>query len=274
MVSAAGICCWWNCGRPSSRPYIGGSQHNSILELALGYNGFGRLTGNEPGGLGNLNHDVGWGRLLGCEMGARHRLAAARRADLPRGRTGPHPPGAAHRPARAALVIWGGWLVVTAAVFSYMNGIVHPYYTVALAPAIAAVIGIGATLLWQQALRRPRRDSAGRHRRSSRSSWRPCCCPRHGDWMPWLRAAVAVGGVGAAGLLLIVGRLAEPAAATSSPVSRWSSCLAAPAAYSLATAATPHSGAIPSVGPARGGGPGGASRAGGLLEFTDAPARR
>ena len=48
----------------SARPYIGGSQNDSIVELALGYNGFGRLTGDEPGGLGNLNHDVGWGRLL------------------------------------------------------------------------------------------------------------------------------------------------------------------------------------------------------------------
>ena len=52
-----------------SRPYIGGSQNNSILELALGYNGLGRLTGNEIGGLGNMNRDVGWGRLLGGEMG-------------------------------------------------------------------------------------------------------------------------------------------------------------------------------------------------------------
>ena len=54
----------------SSRPYIGGSQHNSIVELALGYNGFGRLTGNETGGLGNMNFDVGWGRLFGSGMGA------------------------------------------------------------------------------------------------------------------------------------------------------------------------------------------------------------
>jgi 4-amino-4-deoxy-L-arabinose transferase-like glycosyltransferase len=51
------------------RPYIVGSQHNSILELALGYNGLGRLTGNEAGGLGNMNHDVGWGRLVGPQMG-------------------------------------------------------------------------------------------------------------------------------------------------------------------------------------------------------------
>ena len=45
--------------------------------------------------------------------------------------------------------MWGGWLAVTAVVFSFMNGIVHPYYTVALAPAIGASIGIGATLLWR-----------------------------------------------------------------------------------------------------------------------------
>ena len=36
----------------SSRPYIGGSQHNSILELALGYNGLGRITGDEVGSVG------------------------------------------------------------------------------------------------------------------------------------------------------------------------------------------------------------------------------
>ena len=48
----------------SARPYIGGSQHNSIVELALGYNGLGRLTGDETGGLGNLNQDVGLGAAV------------------------------------------------------------------------------------------------------------------------------------------------------------------------------------------------------------------
>ncbi len=42
-------------------------------------------------------------------------------------------------------------------------------------------------------------------------------------------------------------------------------CLAAPAAYSIATAATPHSGAIPSVGPSRHGF-GGFAGPGGLLD--------
>ena len=144
-----GICCSSRCGRPNARPYIGGSQHDSIIELALGYNGFGRLTGDEPGGLGNMNFDVGWARLFGHGMGAdiAWLLPAAvvclgaivvltRRA-------------ARTDPTRAAAIIWGGWLLVTAVVFSFMNGIVHPYYTVALAPAIAALVGIGATLLWQ-----------------------------------------------------------------------------------------------------------------------------
>jgi hypothetical protein len=36
----------------SARPYAGGSQTNSILELTFGYNGLGRLTGNETGSVG------------------------------------------------------------------------------------------------------------------------------------------------------------------------------------------------------------------------------
>ena len=47
----------------ASRPYIGGSQHNSILELTLGYNGFGRLNGSETGSRRRREHDGGgqWG---------------------------------------------------------------------------------------------------------------------------------------------------------------------------------------------------------------------
>ncbi len=52
---------------------------------------------------------------------------------------------------RASLMLWGGgWLVVTVVVFSFMKGgIMHPYYTIALAPAIGAVIGIGVRELWR-----------------------------------------------------------------------------------------------------------------------------
>ena len=44
---------------------------------------------------------------------------------------------------RASVIVWGGWLLVTGIVLSFASGIIHPYYTVALAPAIAALVGIG-----------------------------------------------------------------------------------------------------------------------------------
>lgn len=236
----------------SSRPYIGGSQHDSILELALGYNGLGRLTGDETGGLGNLNFDVGPGRLFGSQMGADigwllpaaliclvAGLYLTRRA-------------ARTDPARAALILWGGWLLVTALVFSFMNGIVHPYYTVALAPAIGAVIGIGARLLWQH-----RTDLRAATAMSGAvlvtAVLAAVLLVRNDDAFPWLRAAVAVVGVGAAVLLLMVTRLERPMVRVTA-VLAVAACLAGPAAYSIATASAPHTGAIPSVGPSRGGG--------------------
>ena len=247
----------------SARPYIGGSQHDSIVELALGYNGLGRLTGDEPGGLGNMNFDVGWGRLFGSTMGLDIAwLLPAAVICLAAGfvitRRAPRTD-----PTRAALILWGGWLAVTAVVFSFAKGILHPYYTVALAPALGASIGIGATLLW-------------RHRADIRASTAlsgtvlvttilaAVLLSRHSDWLPWLRAAVAVGGVGAAALLLVAGRLPRPVARSAAALAV-AACLAAPAVYSVATAAAPHSGAIPSVGPARQGF-GGFAGPGGLLD--------
>jgi 4-amino-4-deoxy-L-arabinose transferase-like glycosyltransferase len=246
-----------------ARPYIGGSQHDSIVELALGYNGLGRLTGNEPGGLGNLNFDVGWGRLLGSGMGLDIAwLLPAAVICLAAGfvitRRAPRTD-----PARAALILWGGWLAVTAVVFSFANGIVHPYYTVALAPAIGASIGIGATLLW-----RKRSDIRATTALSGAvlvtAILAAVLLSRDSDWMPWLRATVAVGGVGAAALLLVAGRLSRPVARSVAALAV-AACLAAPAVYSVATAAAGHTGAIPSVGPARHGF-GGFTGPGGLLD--------
>jgi 4-amino-4-deoxy-L-arabinose transferase-like glycosyltransferase len=245
----------------SSRPYIGGSQHNSIIELTLGYNGLGRLTGKETGGLGNLNRDVGWGRLLGTGMGLdiAWLLPAAvicLVAGLILTRRAPRTD-----PARAAVILWGGWLVVSALVFSFSNGIIHAYYTVALAPAIGACIAIGVTLLWQNRFD-IRAATALSGTLLVTTILAAVLLTRHSEWMPWLRAAVAVGGVGAAALLLVSGRLA-PVAARSVAALAVVSCLAAPAGFSIATAATSHSGAIPSVGPSHRvsgpgfGGPGG-----------------
>ncbi|CAN5679438.1 glycosyltransferase family 39 protein [soil metagenome] len=236
------------------RPYIGGSQQNSILELTLGYNGLGRLTGDEVGGLGNLNHDVGWGRLLGSQMGGEigWLLPAAvivLAAGLWLTRRAPRTD-----PVRAALLLWGGWLVFTALVFSYMNGIVHPYYTVALAPAIAACLGIGVPLLWR---------CRGDVRVATVLSGAVIITAvlaflllqRHSSWLPWLRWTVLMSGPTAGLLLMVVGRFALPAARTVAAVAL-AAALAGPAAFSVATAATSHSGAVPSAGPSAGfGGP-------------------
>ena len=46
----------------------------------------------------------------------------------------------------SALALFASWLVINIAVFSYMAGIYHDYYTVALAPAVAAVAGMQAAL--------------------------------------------------------------------------------------------------------------------------------
>jgi 4-amino-4-deoxy-L-arabinose transferase-like glycosyltransferase len=246
----------------SSRPYVGGSQHDSIVELALGYNGIGRITGEEVGGLGNLDYDVGWGRLLGAGMGsyAGWLLPAALvclAAGLWLTRRAPRTD-----PRRAALVLWGGWLLTTAVVFSFAGGIVHSYYTVALAPALGAVIGIGSITLWRN--RSTRWCAAAMASTVAGTAvLAVILAARHDDWLPWLRAVVAVLGVGAAVLLLVVARLPHRVAAAVAGLAL-TACLIAPTAYAIETAATAHTGAIPSVGPARGfGGFGGMG--GGLL---------
>jgi 4-amino-4-deoxy-L-arabinose transferase-like glycosyltransferase len=234
----------------ASRPYIGGSQQNSVLELALGYNGFGRLTGNETGGLGNLNQDVGWGRLFGTQMGGHiawllPAAVIAIVAGLWITRRAPRTDL-----TRAALLLWGGWLLVTAVVFSYMNGIVHPYYTVALAPAVAAGLAIGVRLLW------PRRDDiraatvlAGLVLITVALAY--VLLQRHSWWLPWLQLTILIGGLGCSALLLVVGRLPGIVVTMLAAVALAVS-LAGPGAYTLATAASPHGGAIPSVGPSDG----------------------
>ena len=64
MVVSGG---WWvaivELWPASSRPYIGGSQNNSFLELTFGYNGLGRLNGEETGSVGGGGG--GGGRQLG-----------------------------------------------------------------------------------------------------------------------------------------------------------------------------------------------------------------
>ncbi|WP_182900260.1 glycosyltransferase family 39 protein [Microbispora sp. H10830] len=238
-----------------SRPYIGGSQDDSVLELTLGYNGLGRLNGDEAGGLGNTNQQAGLLRLFDTEVGGQISwLLPAALLLLVAGlwllRRAPRTD-----PARAALGVWGGWLLVTGLIFSLMQGIFHAYYTVALAPPVAALVGMGAALLWER-----------RHRPAAvvtlaatvvvTAWWASVLLSRASGRLPWPALAVPAAGAIAAVAILALWRARVRLYATAA-VAGLVACLAGPAAYAVETAATPHTGAIPSAGPSGSGGPGG-----------------
>jgi 4-amino-4-deoxy-L-arabinose transferase-like glycosyltransferase len=272
---------WWvvavTLTPASARPYIGGSQHNSILELIFGYNGFGRLTGNETGSVtgggaaaggggtagGSMWGPTGITRLFGSEMGtqiswlipaALVALLGALWLSRREGRTSK---------LRAATILWGTTLIVSGLILSLSKGIIHPYYTVALAPAIGALVGIGGTELW-------------RHREHWTSRvflsiaiavttwWAHVLLGRTPSFESWLRPTVLVVGIAAALAVLVVGHLKRGIAvmiATASVLT----AVGAPVAFALDTASTPHTGSIPTAGPSSGqGGPGGFGGGGGF----------
>ncbi|KQV75834.1 glycosyl transferase [Aeromicrobium sp. Root344] len=264
MIVAAG---WWiaivELWPASSRPYIGGSQNNSILELTLGYNGFGRLNGNEVGSVGGGGGNAGggnWGatgvfRLFNSEIGGQIAwLLPAALASLALGVWFRRKAGRTDRQV-SGLIVWGGWLLVTGLTFSLMAGIFHAYYTVALAPAIAALLGIGASILWEH------RESivaalGAAFILALTASMSFVLLGRAGGFVPWLKYAVVVVGVGAA-LMIVLHRLLSSRIMLAVGAAAVITMLAGPAAYAVDTASTPHTGSIPSAGPSTGGGMGG-----------------
>lgn len=247
---------WWvaivELWPADSRPYIGGSTDNSVLDLVFGYNGFGRLTGNEtgavvgggprPGAWG----ETGWTRMFNDAWGGQASwlipaaLAFAVLGLVLAGRT------ARTDRLRAAMIVWGGWLFVTAATFSLGEGIIHEYYAIALAPGLGALVGIGATMLWTlRGLWWARAFGAAVTAVSA--WWAYTLLDRTPDWQPWLRWTVLIAAAVAVVAMLAAGRRTMGVALAAAAVVG----MVGPVAFSIETVARADevTGAIPLAGP-------------------------
>ncbi|MET4589087.1 glycosyltransferase family 39 protein [Arthrobacter sp. 754] len=128
---------------PDDRPYAGGSFTNSFVEVLLRQNGLGRILGAAGGGTpGQTPATPGLLRLIQySSFGSQGAwlLPAAILVLVAALVYLRHQPRL--DPRRATLLFAGGWLLSYAAVFSFMGGVIHPYYLIALAPPIAMLIG-------------------------------------------------------------------------------------------------------------------------------------
>ncbi|MDM5337234.1 glycosyltransferase family 39 protein [Fictibacillus enclensis] len=181
----------------SERPYIGSSQTNSVLELALGYNGISRLTGNQgpgakggmPQGNGDQNQKQGQQSGSGStqnngDAGAPPNMnGQMKKMTQSGGMFGTGSPGVLRlfsselsgqiswllplvlfgvigslvqfRRTKEFTIqhkltlFWLAWLLPMMVFFS-VAGFFHQYYLSMMGPAIAALVGTGWVLLWQQ----------------------------------------------------------------------------------------------------------------------------
>lgn len=307
VVSSA----WWmvvvDLWPASSRPYIGGSTDNSVWDLAIGYNGLGRVFGQEMGGRGGsptppsgdlpealtrafgggggggFGGAAGAGRLFNETVGGQISwllpfAAVALVCGLVLAVRAAREPARAEAAgqARTGLLLWGGWLLVHYVVFSFSSGTFHPYYTTAMAPAIAALTGIGGVLMWRAA----RLSAVWRLVLAAAvavtGAWSSTVLRRTPDFVPWLTWAVA-GATALAAVALVVwalagrlgpGRLVRTAMAVA-PAAAVLAGIAGPAAYAVTPLTSAVSGSNPLAGPSgegmgRFGGPGGPGAPGGF----------
>ena len=141
------------------RPYVDGSTRDSIFQQVFHYNGYGRIDTPLAGGVVGrgvtalladfgIRHGRGWDRLL---VGAAGRdvawllpaAAVSLVALLWVRRREPRTD-----PVRAAVVLWGLWLVALFVAFSAAERI-NAYYLAVLAPPLAALVAIGAAAAWR-----------------------------------------------------------------------------------------------------------------------------
>ena len=233
-----------------SRPWVGGSGTGNPIDLALGYNGLGRLLGQQsPSGrilvkggspwrlFGSAGDQISW--LIPAALIA---LVALAVLTWRAGRTDP---------VRAAVLLWGGWAVVASLVLSVMQGIWHAYYSIELAPAYAALIAIGATVLW-------RRSTLGARITLAAGSvlttgWSVSLISRDLPLVNPVSISVVVLGIAAVVLLLPApGRFPGPRERRIAAALAVLAAVLGPLAWSVATVVRPHAGPSLFAGPVRG----------------------
>ncbi|HLX35754.1 MAG TPA: glycosyltransferase family 39 protein [Candidatus Limnocylindrales bacterium] len=270
----------------ADRPYIGGSTNNSVLELIFGYDGLGRIFGNTPGGSGlssgldgltNLGGGPGAGGPgggpggpgpgngfgFGGEPGLLrlfNNLFAGQIAWLlPAAVLSIAVAVLIHRRSHrtdarlAGYLLWGTWLGVNGLVFSFMSGIIHSYYTVALAPAIAALVGAAAVDLWE---RRRTSTLAGLSLgagilATGVTAW--AILDRTPGFVPGLGIGIVAISVAAAILVAIPPDSIGPTFARAAIAFALIATLAAPVAYAAETMRTAYADGDPQAGPAAAG---------------------
>ena len=251
------------------RPYIGGSETNSALELLLGYDGLGRLFGNRPAGSGlgsaldGLAFSGGGPGTGGGAFGGAPGLLRMMN-DQFGGQVGWLLPVAVlsvatavviHRRAArtdrrvAGYVLWSAWLLVHVAVFSFMSGIIHPYYTVILVPAIAALIGGAVTDLWTLRKTSPRAGVAlaAGIVVTGVTAW--LILERTPTFVPGLGFGVLALSIAAAILVAIPDGLVSARIGRAGVALALVAALAGPLAFAADTMATAYSGGDPGAGP-------------------------
>ena len=208
-----------------SQPYIGGSTDGSVWDLILGYNGFGRdlRRGRRRGrGRRRFGGAAGLWRMFNAQVGgqiawllplAAVGLGAGLWLTRRGARTGlAAPAGCSSASGRSC----------TSPSSPRQQGIFHPYYVSALAPAVAALAGVGVVALWRWA-----RESWARRRGrwpppSSATAWVAVDAARAArrTSRPWLRVAIPVAAALAVARLVALRRRARPAPRSPWPASR------------------------------------------------------
>ena len=251
----------------ASRPFIGGSTDGSAVQLLFGYDGLGRIFGQGggggPGGGGGFSGEPGLFRLFNPDFGGQISwfiplavvaLAAGLVIHLRAPRTDLR---------RAAYLMWGGWFLVTAAVFSFMSGIIHTYYAVALAPAIGALVGAGMVELWRLRARSTIASLVLAGGVVATAVWGAVLLNRTPTFLPGADVVVAMVGFAAAVVIAIPAARAFPRLSMAAAAIALLALLVGPAAYAADTMKTAYSGGDPAAGPAAVGTSGGFGGRGG-----------